>query len=40
MAVTSDGKYIISGSLDKSLKIFDLNEKREIHHFQDAHEGK
>jgi len=35
-----DGKYIVSGSEDKSIKIFDLETKQEVHHFADIHEGK
>ena len=37
--VTSDDKYIISGSFDKSIKIFDLYTRRLIHHFVNVHKG-
>lgn len=54
MAVTSDSKYIVSASEDKTIKVFALHakhrtkaiefntakSKQEIHHFQQAHEGK
>jgi len=40
LAVTSDSKYIISGSRDGSIKVFDFETKREVHHFQEAHESK
>jgi len=39
VAVTSDSKYIISGSYDKSIKVFDLQTKQQVHHFENAHEG-
>ena len=39
MAVTSDGKYIISGSEDKSIKVFDLQTKQQVRHFENAHKG-
>ena len=39
LAITSDNRLLISGSADRSLKIFDLKEKKEIHHFQNAHES-
>lgn len=40
MAITPDNKYIISGSQDRCIKIFDLLAKKEIHHFKNVHEGK
>ncbi len=40
MAVTSDSRYVISGSLDKSIKVFDLKTKQQVHHFTDAHQSK
>ncbi len=39
VAVTSDSKYLISGSNDRSIKIFELSTKQEIHHFENVHEG-
>jgi len=38
--VSNDNSYIISGSGDRSIKVFDLQNKQEIHHFQAAHDGK
>ena len=40
VTVTSDDKYIISGSQDKSIKIFDLGTKQLVHHFENAHESR
>jgi len=37
---TNDERFIISGSGDKSIKIFDILTKQQIYHFVDAHEGK
>lgn len=39
VAMTPDGKYIVSGSLDNTIKIFDFETKQEVHHFKEAHEG-
>ncbi len=38
--ITSDNKYIVSGSGDKSIKIFDVATKQQVYHFIDAHEGR
>lgn len=38
MKITSDNKLIISGSQDNSIKVFDFDTKREVHHFQNAHQ--
>ena len=35
--VTQDSKFIISGSADKSIKILDIENKKQIYHFEDAH---
>jgi len=39
VAISNDDKYIISGSWDHTIKIFDLETKQEVHHFKNAHEG-
>lgn len=39
VSVSNDNKFIISGSKDKSVKIFDAQEKSEIYHFTDLHAG-
>lgn len=39
LVVTPDNKYIVSGSEDKSIKMFDLDGKKLAHHFQDVHQG-
>ena len=31
VAISPDGKYIVSGSYDKSIKVWDLSSEREIH---------
>jgi len=35
---TPDRKFIVSGSNDRTIKIWDVNTKRQLHHFKDAHE--
>ncbi len=40
MAMTTDNKYIITGSSDRTIKVLDLISKQEIHHFKNAHSGK
>ena len=40
MIFSRDGKYIISGSKDKSIKIFDVQTKELVHQFADVHNGK
>ena len=37
--VSSDDKYIFSGSTDYSLKVFDISTKQQIHHFKKIHSG-
>ena len=37
--VTPDDKFIISGSMDKSIKISHLKTGEVYHHFKDIHEG-
>ncbi len=39
VAISHDNKYIISGSSDKCIKIYDLAERQEIYSFNDVHEG-
>lgn len=39
IAVSQNGLFLASGSQDKSIKVFDLTTKKEIHHFVDAHDG-
>ena len=34
VAISPDGKYIVSGSYDKSIKVWDLPSGREIHTFE------
>jgi len=40
VSISSDNKYIVSGSEDKSIKIFDVENKTELYHFENAHDGK
>jgi len=37
--VTSNHKYIISGSRDKSIKVFDVKSKEQVYHFKSVREG-
>ena len=37
--MSSDNRFIVSGSEDKSIKVFDLQTKQQLHHFADAHQG-
>lgn len=37
--MTSDSRYIVSGSKDGSIKVFDFETKEEVHHFKDVHKG-
>jgi len=39
VATTTDGRFIISGSGDATMKIFELEAKEEVHHFQKIHSG-
>ncbi len=40
VTISSDDKYIVSGSEDKSIKIFNLESREEVYHFVGAHKGK
>jgi len=40
VAVTPDNRYLVSGSSDGSIKVFDLHTKQQVRHFQNAHESK
>ena len=39
VAITSENRFIISGSSDHSIKVFDLHTKQEVHHFQNVHQS-
>jgi len=39
IAISPDGKYIISGSYDRSIKILDFETKQQVHCFENAHDG-
>jgi len=39
IAVSPDGKSIITGSQDKSIKIFDYKAQKQIHQFETVHTG-
>ncbi len=39
VAISLDNQYIVSGSEDRSVKVFDLKSKRELYHFKDIHSG-
>jgi len=36
--MSPDGRFIISGSKDKSIRVFDIQTKQQIHRFKDAHD--
>jgi len=40
VAISNDNKYIISGSHDQTMKIFDVETKQEVYHFKNSHKGK
>ena len=37
VGVTSDNKYIVSGSDDKTIGVWDIAEKKLLHRFEQAH---
>ena len=37
--ISHDGKFIVSGALDKSIMIFDMEDEKVIHKFANAHAG-
>jgi len=39
IAITPDNKYIVSVSDDKAIKLLDIENKTEVHHFSHAHKG-
>ena len=38
-AVSPNGKYVVSGSDDKVLNLYNIESQTQIHQFLDAHEG-
>ena len=39
ITVSPNGRFIASGSQDRSIKIFDVENKEEVYHFKEAHEA-
>jgi len=39
VTVSPEGRYIVYGCEDKSVRVFDYKIKQQIHHFKDAHKG-
>ena len=39
VAISADGRFIVSGSNDKSIKIFNMDIKQQLYHFSDTHSG-
>lgn len=40
LAFSHSGKFLISGSYDNSIKLFDLDTRATAQHFKNAHEGR
>ena len=40
LAITSDDRYVITGSYEGSIRVFDLQKKEKIHTFDKVHKGK
>jgi len=40
LTVSSDSRFIISGSHDKSIKIFEVETKKQIQQFKDVQDSK
>jgi len=39
MAMSPNGQFVVSGSQERTIKIFDLQKKQLVHFFKFAHEG-
>lgn len=39
VAITSDSRYVVSGSEDRTVKIFDIESGNLVHNFQNIHQG-
>lgn len=39
LAVTRDNTFLISGSSDLSIKVFDIEKKKDVHTFKNIHDG-
>ncbi len=39
LAVSPDGRFLISGSADQHIKVWSLKEWKQVHKFKDAHKG-
>jgi len=39
LGVSPDGNFLISGSADQHIKVWDLLKKEQVHKFKDAHKG-
>ena len=40
VAISSDNRTIVSGSTDKSIKMFDIKTKNQLYYFKDIHAGR
>jgi len=40
VAISADCMYIVSGSSDRSIKVFSLYSPKELYHIKDAHDGR
>ncbi len=39
VTTSPDGRFLVSGSEDASIKIFDLKTRQEVHHFEGVHKS-
>ncbi len=40
LGALNNGRYVVSGSYDKTIKLLDLETKKEIYCFRQFHKGK
>jgi len=39
IAVSPNNQFIVSGCEDKSIKVFDVQTKKQVHHIREAHKS-
>jgi WD40 repeat protein len=40
LRLSSENRYLVTGSEDTTIKLWDMKEMESLHHFEDAHGGK